>query len=127
MSTDLDVLPADRVVTRRDGYLVVRSPSNPGHWWGNFLAFDDAPGPGDGARGEAAFAAAFAGVAGIGHRAFTWDRTDGEEGAAQTELVARGYRLERMVGLTAAPDEIRTHSSREPGGRDPCAGSVAVG
>jgi len=57
-ATDLDVLPPDRVVDRRDGYLVVRSPGNPGHYWGNLLIFDDAPAAGDGERWEAAFRAA---------------------------------------------------------------------
>ena len=42
-ATDYDVLPVDHVVERRDGYLVVRSPGNPAHYWGNLLLFDDAP------------------------------------------------------------------------------------
>src|SRR5262249_28028818 len=41
IATDLDVLPARSIVRRRVGYTVVRSPSNPAHYWGNFLVFDD--------------------------------------------------------------------------------------
>lgn len=108
-ATDIDVLPADRVVTRRDGYLVVRSPSNPSHWWGNLLLFDDPPGAGDGARWEARFASEFADDPQVRHRTFAWDRTDGQEGAAADELAARGYELQRLVGLVAAPAEIRHH------------------
>src|SRR5262249_11306717 len=39
LATDLDVLAPDSVVERRDGYLLVRSPSNPTFYWGNFLLF----------------------------------------------------------------------------------------
>src|SRR5204863_5406261 len=34
-ATELDVLPPERLVERRGGYLVVRSPGNPRHYWGN--------------------------------------------------------------------------------------------
>ena len=53
--TDYDVLPVDHVVERRDGYLVVRSPGNPAHYWGNLLLFDDAPEHRDGERWERLF------------------------------------------------------------------------
>src|SRR5262245_44505048 len=59
-ATDLDVLPLDHVVERRDDHLVVRSPGNPSHFWGNLLLFDQPPAPGDGERWEALFAAEFA-------------------------------------------------------------------
>lgn len=109
LSTIIDVLPDDRVLRRERDHLIVRSPSNPGHWEGNMLAFDDAPATGDGERWEAAFDTAFAGIPEIRHRTFYWDRTDGEEGAAALEFEARGYRLEREVGLTASPGELRPH------------------
>jgi len=32
-ATDIDVLPQGRIVQRRERYLVVRSPSNPLHYW----------------------------------------------------------------------------------------------
>jgi GNAT superfamily N-acetyltransferase len=108
IATDIDVLPVDRVVRREGDHLVVSCSGNPTHWWGNFLAYDDPPSPGDRERWEATFDAAFADVPATRHRAFTWDRTDGDEGAA-AEFVARGYRLERTVGLAAAPAELRPH------------------
>lgn len=43
-ATDIDTLPLDRVVERRDGYLAVSSPSNPRHYWGTLLLFDKPPG-----------------------------------------------------------------------------------
>jgi ribosomal protein S18 acetylase RimI-like enzyme len=138
LNTLIDVLPGDRLVSREGDHLVVRSPSNPGHWEGNMLLFDDAPAPGDCERWEAAFDAAFADEPLIRHRTFYWDRADGEEGAAVTELGEHGYRLERDVGLIAAPREITAHpgANREveiraldpaPGRDEPLwEGSIAV-
>jgi ribosomal protein S18 acetylase RimI-like enzyme len=109
LATLIDVLPDDRVVVRDGDHLIVRSPSNPGHWEGNMLAFDDAPAAGDGERWEAAFDGAFADEPAVRHRTFYWDRTDGAEGAAVPEFGARGYRLERDTGLIAAPHELTAH------------------
>ena len=108
-ATDIDVLPGDATAARRDGYWVVRSPSNPTHYWGNFLLFDDAPSPGDRSHWESQFAAEFDGERTSEHTAFAWDRTDGSVGAAETELVAAGYTLELTVGLLARPAEVRPH------------------
>lgn len=108
-ATDLDVLPAGRVVERRDGYLLVRSPSNPTHFWGNFLVFDDAPGEGDGQRWEELFAAEFANIDRIRHRAFAWDRIDGTAGRAEEEFARRGYTIDECIGLVASADDIQPH------------------
>jgi ribosomal protein S18 acetylase RimI-like enzyme len=109
LNTLIDVLPEDRVVRREGDHLIVRSPSNPGHWEGNMLLFDDAPATGDRQRWEAAFDAAFADEPAVRHRTFYWDRADGEEGAAVEQFGEHGYRLERDVGLIASPDEITAH------------------
>ncbi len=108
-ATDIDKLPPDRVVQRRDGYLVVRTPSDPDFWWGNFLLFDDPPAARDRARWEALFQAEFRDEPRIEHRTFAWDRVDGEIGEAQAEFVAVGYEIEDTIGLVAAPDQIRPH------------------
>jgi ribosomal protein S18 acetylase RimI-like enzyme len=108
-TTNVQVLPRDRVVERRDGYLAITSPGNPAHWWGNLLLFDDPPAPGDGSRWEALFAAEFANRPEISHRTFAWDRTDGVLGCAREELVARGYELELTVCLRAAAAELHEH------------------
>jgi ribosomal protein S18 acetylase RimI-like enzyme len=109
-ATDIDVLPPDRIVERRDGYVLVRSPSNPGHYWGNFLVFPEPPGEGDGARWEQAFTHAFSDEPAVRHRTFAWDATDGSVGHAKQEFLGRGYDLEPMVGLIASPSEIRAHA-----------------
>jgi ribosomal protein S18 acetylase RimI-like enzyme len=108
-ATDLDVLPVDRLVARRDGYLAARSPSNPTHYWGNLLLFDDPPSPGDALRWERLFDAEFASDTRARHRTFAWDRTDGALGCAREEFAGRGYELDETVGLVATPDRVRPH------------------
>jgi GNAT superfamily N-acetyltransferase len=109
LATDIDVLEHNHVLARLDGYWVVQSPTNPTFWWGNFLLFDEAPAAGDGDRWENLFEEAFGAHAEVTHRTFAWDRTDGRAGAADRELVARGYELERTTGLIATPAEITPH------------------
>ena len=108
-ATNIDVLPLDHVVVRREGYLVVRSPSNPMHYWGNLLLFDEPPRPDDGSRWERLFEREFAGEPRTRHRTFAWDRADGALGAALEEFVGRGYDLEQTVGLIALREQIRPH------------------
>jgi len=107
-ATDLDTLPLDRVVARRDGYTVVRSPSNPSHYWGNLLLFDEPPGDGDGERWEALFEGEFRDEPRVAHRTFAWDRA-GVVGRAREEFVSRGYELDESIGLVAAAGEVRAH------------------
>jgi GNAT superfamily N-acetyltransferase len=108
-ATDVDVLEQGHVLERREGYWVVRSPTNPTFWWGNFLLFDEAPAPGDGDRWEALFDLEFVATSDVKHRTLAWDRTDGVTGDAEAELTARGYEIERSTGLVALPAEIQPH------------------
>jgi ribosomal protein S18 acetylase RimI-like enzyme len=108
-ATDIDTLPLDHIAERREGYLAIRSPGNPGHYWGTLLLFDDPPAAGDGERWEALFDEAFGDDPRVRHRTLAWDRTDGVAGAAVDEFVARGYRLDENVGLVAGPGEVRPH------------------
>jgi ribosomal protein S18 acetylase RimI-like enzyme len=121
------VLPLDRVLERRDGYLVVRSPSNPTHWWGNHLLFDEPPLEGDAARWPQLFAHEFAQEPLVRHVTLAWDALDGELGRAREDFVARGYRLDQAVGLVAEPGRLRPHrrENREVAVRalDPAAGA----
>jgi ribosomal protein S18 acetylase RimI-like enzyme len=108
------VLPLDRVLERRDEYLVARSPGNATHYWGTLLLFDEPPAEGDAARWERLFDAEVAGDPRVRHRTFAWDRVDGALGAARREFVARGYELEESVGLIGAPEHIRHHPRANP-------------
>jgi ribosomal protein S18 acetylase RimI-like enzyme len=109
-ATDIDVLPLDRVVERRDGFLVVRSPGNPMHYWGNLLLFDEPPGAGDAARWEELFESEFGDEPRVRHRTFAWDRTDGAVGAAREEFGPLGYDVEESVGLVADAGRVRPHA-----------------
>ena len=108
-ATSIDVLPPAHTVRRQGDHLVVRSPTNPTHYWGNLLLFDDAPVAGDGERWEALFAAAFADDVRVAHHTFAWDRTDDARGAIETEFATRGYDVDLSVGMIARADEIRPH------------------
>ena len=126
-ATDIDTLPHDRVVERRDGYLTVRSPDNPAHYWGTLLVFDEPPAAGEGPRWEALFDEAFGDDPRVRHRTFAWDRSDGVTGAAQEEFVARGYALEESIGLVAEAPNVQAHprENRDVAVRvlDPAAGA----
>jgi ribosomal protein S18 acetylase RimI-like enzyme len=124
-ATDIDVLALDRVVERRGGYLVVRSPGNPTFYWGNFLLLDDEPRPGDRERWEALFHEAFGDEPRIEHRTFGWDRADGVAGAARDEFGEHGYDVEEMYGLVAERlvPHARENRDVEVRALDPCAGA----
>jgi ribosomal protein S18 acetylase RimI-like enzyme len=109
-ATNIDVMPQDRVVLQRDGYLVVRSPGNPAHYWGNLLIFDSPPVEGAAARWEQLFQAEFGDEPRVRHRTFAWDRTDGDFGRAREEFGANGYDLDESIGLVARRDQLRHHA-----------------
>ncbi len=87
----------------------MRSPARPSFYWGNLLLFERPPRAGDGERWERLFEAEFASPPGVRHRTFAWESTDGEVGAAAEEFLARGYDLERLVGLVASLEQLRPH------------------
>jgi ribosomal protein S18 acetylase RimI-like enzyme len=96
--TDLTarVLEGSRVEDRGD-YVVLRSPGNPGYWWGNFLLLPSL-GPGEAAVWLARFAAEFPEAR---HVTLGVDVTDGGA-VAGDELAAAGFTAQRSVVLTAA-------------------------
>ena len=108
-ATGLDVLPLDRVVERRSGFLLIRSPSNPTHFWGNLLLFDREPLAGDALRWEALFDEAFGDEPRVRHRTFAWDRADGVAGAAREEFAGRGYDIDESIGLVADAHRLSEH------------------
>jgi predicted DCC family thiol-disulfide oxidoreductase YuxK/ribosomal protein S18 acetylase RimI-like enzyme len=109
-ATDIDVLPLDHTVERRDGYLIVRSPGHPTHYWGNLLLFDDPPAAGDAGRWAGVFEAEFGDDPQVQHRTFAWDRPDGALGAAREEFAPPDYEIEQMVGLVGTPEIVRARA-----------------
>ncbi len=110
-ATDVDVLPATSVVLDRGSYCVVRTPTSPSYYWGNFLLFRAPPRAGDRIAWEAAFRRELGSdeERGSRHIALGWDVVDGELGAAESEFGAAGYVVDRTVALVAGPAELRAH------------------
>jgi ribosomal protein S18 acetylase RimI-like enzyme len=83
----------------KEGYTVVRTPSNPHYWYGNYLLLPKPPETGDYDRWMQWFATAFP-VTPSSHRVFQWDNTDAEAGEHQ-EFLDAGFELSSTDVLTA--------------------------
>lgn len=108
--TDL-IFPAfDGVIIDRGNYLVIRTPSNPTFYWGNFLLFDHPPQEGDYSRWRDLFAKEIGTPPQVEHQAFGWDTTINEMGIIQPFLES-GFLLEHSAVLTAQRDHLTPKSS----------------
>jgi GNAT superfamily N-acetyltransferase len=97
--TDL-IFPAfEGEILDRGSYLVIRTPSNPTFYWGNFLLFASPPGEGDFERWRDIFSFEIGSFPEVRHQTFGWDTTDDEIGAAALFIEA-GFHLDRSVVLT---------------------------
>jgi ribosomal protein S18 acetylase RimI-like enzyme len=98
--TDL-IFPAfDGEILDRGSYLVVRTPSNPTFFWGNFLLFGGPPAEGDCARWQELFAREIGVPPETWHMTFGWDMVGGEQGIV-APFLADGFHLEQSTVLTA--------------------------
>ena len=97
--TDLLLLELSGSVFHDAGeYVVVRTPDNPGFWWGNFLLYRTPFAPGDAKARWETFQHEFPAAK---HVALGVDSVDGEIGA-EDELRAAGFDAERNVVMTAS-------------------------
>ena len=97
--TDLLLLELSGSVFHDAGdYVVVRTPANPGFWWGNFLLYRTPFAPGDTKTRLDTFHQEFPAAS---HVALGIDSVDGEIGAGD-ELTAAGFTIERSVVMTAS-------------------------
>ena len=97
--TDLKLLElAGSELTDRGEYVVVRTPGNPGFWWGNYLLFRSPFTAVGVADRLALFGSEFPEAK---HVAFGIDSVDGVVGA-EDELAAAGFDLERNTVMTAS-------------------------
>jgi GNAT superfamily N-acetyltransferase len=97
--TDLMVLSlGGSTIDQRDGHLVVRTPSNPTFWWGNFLLLAEPIAPGAVPRLLELYTAELPDAA---HVAWGIDSTDGTAGA-DDELAEAGFSIGRDTVLTAS-------------------------
>ena len=97
--TDLIFPKFDGVILDRGNYLVIRTPSNPTFFWGNYLLFSDPPGSGDDVRWRSIFTEEIGGPPDTQHQTFGWDMPSGESGHIQPFL-DDGYIFVDQVVLT---------------------------
>ena len=88
---------AGAIVDDRGDHLVVRTPANPGFYWGNFLLLEKPPAAGEAGRWLDVFAKELPDAK---HVAIGVDGIAGDTGDV-AELVAEGFELEDLVVLTA--------------------------
>jgi GNAT superfamily N-acetyltransferase len=98
--TDLMFPAFDGEIVDCGTYLVVRTPSNPTFYWGNFLLFSAPPEEGDFAGWRELFASEIGTPPQVEHQAFGWDSLEGETGLVEPFLNA-GFDLNQDVVLTA--------------------------
>ena len=103
--TDLIFARFDGQVVDRGNHLLVRTPANPAYWWGNFLLFQHAPGPGDFERWMALFDEEIASRQPASrHRAFGVD-VPGRV-ALPPEFAAAGFELGEAIALTLTREQL---------------------
>jgi hypothetical protein len=107
--TDLFIASFDGVVEDRERYVVVRTPSNPDYWWGNFLLYPDAPDARAGGRGHEGswIDDHVREFPDLRARVLAWDRPDGAAGEVDAFL-REGYAVDEGTMLTATAAGIRT-------------------
>ncbi len=99
--TDL-IFPAfDGEIIDRGDYLVIRTPTNPTFYWGNFLLFSQPPQEGGFRLWQDLFALEIGAPPETQHQVFGWDSPEGEEGAIQPFLQA-GFRFICDVVMTSS-------------------------
>jgi len=99
--TDLIFHAFDAEIIDRGDHLAIRTPSNPGFYWGNFLLFSQPPQEGDFTRWRDLFTREIGAPPETQHQVFGWDSPEGEEGVVQPFLQA-GFRIGREVVLTSS-------------------------
>ena len=113
--TDLIFARFDGQVTDFGNHLRVLTPGNPTFWWGNFLLFQHAPGPGDLERWMALFEVEItARQPASRHRAFGVDVR--ERLALPPEFAAAGFTLSEATVLTLAREQLRAPRNPMPAG-----------
>jgi len=99
--TDLIFPGFDGTILDRGDYLVVRTPSNPTFYWGNFLLFREPPRRGDPERWPEFFRDEIGSPPQVRHQTFGWDSPEADLGEADA-LVAQGFHLLKESVMTAS-------------------------
>ncbi len=95
--TDLIFSRFEGQVIDRGDYIVIKTPSNPNFYWGNFIIFSKEPKPGDFKLWKSIFDEEFDSYSGINHYTFTWDT---DEKGVYDEFLKDGFEFDSGVVLT---------------------------
>ncbi len=98
--TDLFFPQFEGIILDRGDYLVIRTPSNPSFYWGNYLLFSRPPTQGDLEKWQALFQQEISSRQVTHHMVFGWDTREGETGEVQPFL-NEGFLLDQNFVLTA--------------------------
>ncbi|MCO4764589.1 MAG: hypothetical protein KC502_23975, partial [Myxococcales bacterium] len=113
--TDLMVLGEQTVFASLGDGLLVRSPTNPSFFWGNFLLLRRPPPPTQVAATIARFQSAMAEFADVRHVAIGWDHVHGDGGWSDDDTIAAfealGFNAERGMVLTSTAQRIHSRAA----------------
>jgi hypothetical protein len=98
--TDLIFARFDGRIIDRGDFLVVKTPTSPSFYWGNFLLFTYPPGRGDDVRWRQLFAREIGAPPAYQHQTFGWESQEGT-GVVQPFLDA-GFHLNQNVVMAAS-------------------------
>lgn len=113
--TDLNFARFDGELIERADCIVVRTPSNPTYWWGNFLLFDHAPQAGDADVWSRRFETEIASHQNESrHTTFGVDAPEGFELPA--DFAQRGFSLYASNVLTMRREQLRAPRTALPAG-----------
>lgn len=99
LRTDLEVERDRAIITEHEGFIAVRTPSDPSYHFGNYLIFDEPPRTGDDERWMEIFDEVFADDRDVFHCAFAWSGEDeGEAGG----FIARGFTMQDRAVLASS-------------------------
>ena len=87
-------------------HLIIRTPRNPGFWWGNFLLYPHPPAPGEFARWQTDFRAAFPDAAHLTFGIDTAHPDTTELEYVAPELEAAGFDLAHNTVMTAGRADL---------------------
>jgi ribosomal protein S18 acetylase RimI-like enzyme len=112
--TDLIFSRFSGEVVDKGNYTVIRTPSNPTFWYGNYVLFPSPPEPGNSQVWMDIFTSEHPNAK---HAVIGWDGIDGERGAAK-EFEALGFTISENVILTSSkvhtPPKINTNAEYRP-------------
>lgn len=101
--TDLFLTAFDGEVIERDRYVVIRTPTNPGYWWGNYLVYPEPP---DASSHDLWLEDHARELPGIAATLLAWDRPDGARGELEPFL-RDGFEIDDGTILTATARDLR--------------------